>query len=132
MVKTGSPMARMQAPGVAAWFSLLFTGLFVLPIPAAAGAGPAYMEIPAYQAPNLTAVNTTLANATRAPAPALTPITLLHLELNETVPTGVRYMAFSPKIIEIAANPLLLVILAALIVAGAGGWYFLGRRGKGG
>jgi len=112
---------------------LLLPCLVSLLVPAIAAAGPQYMEIPAYQAPNLTIFNSSFLNGSPpSPVRTLAPITLLHLELNETTPSGVRYMAFGPKVIEIAVNPILIVILAILAAGGAAGWYILGRRRNGG
>ena len=127
------PVTGTRKIWMAGRLSMLVIGFLALSIPAA-GAGPQYMEIPAYQAPNLTGVNGSLLNSSPLLPlpPTLRPITLLHLELNETTPSGVRYMAFGPKVIEIAMNPILIVILAILAACGAAGWYILGRRRDGG
>jgi hypothetical protein len=111
--------------------SLLALGLLALSAPAASAVAQ-YWEIPAYQGLNLTAINGSRTNASQPVtiAPTLEPITLLHLEWNETTPSGVRYMAFGPKVIEIAVDPLLLAILAGLGGAAAGAWYLF-RRGPG-
>jgi hypothetical protein len=107
--------------------SLLVLGLLALSVPAASGAVPPFTEIPGYQAINLSAINLSSPNASHTITPSLEPITLLHLEWNETTPTGVRYMAFGPKVIKIAVDPILLVILVGLAGAVAGAWYFLGK-----
>jgi hypothetical protein len=125
------PVTETRKIWMAGRLSMLVIGFLALSIPAA-GAGPQYMEIPAYQAPNLTAVNGSLLNSSHLLPlpPTLRPITLLHLELNETTPSGVRYMAFGPKVIDISVSPILLVILAGFAVAAVGAWLMLGRRGK--
>jgi hypothetical protein len=107
--------------------------LLTLLAPAGAAAGPQYMGIPPFGTTNLTEFNSTFLNGSLpSPVRTLAPITLLHLELNETTPSGVRYMAFEPKVIEIAVNPILIVILAVLIAGAAGAWYILGRGRNGG
>jgi len=126
-------MERTQGMGIVAGLLLLLAGLLALPIPVAAGVNSQYMEIPAVQTLNTTAINSALPNGTLPYTftPTLAPVTLLHLELNETSPAGVRYMAFGPKVIEIAVSPILLVILVGMAGAAAGAWYFLGRRRNG-
>jgi len=93
-------MERTVRAGARIRFLLLLVGgLLALSIPVAADVAPQYMKIPAYQAINLTGINSSLPNGSLpfTFTPTLTPITLLHLELNETTPSGVRYMAFRPK-----------------------------------
>jgi hypothetical protein len=113
---------------------LLVGGLLALSIPVAADVAPQYMKIPAYQTLNLTAINSSLPNGSLpfTFTPTLTPITLLHLELNETTPSGVRYMmAFSPIVIDISVSPVLLVLLAGLVGVAEGAWFFFGRGRNG-
>jgi hypothetical protein len=113
--------------------SVLVAGLLVLSIPAAAVTGPQYLGMPPYETPNLTPINMSPPNGTHpfTFTPTLKPITLLHLELNETTPTGVRYMAFEPKVIDISVSPVFLAILAGLIGIAAGGGYMFRKRGNG-
>ena len=126
-------MERTQGMGIVARLLLLVAGLLALSIPVAAGVDPRYMEIPVVQALNTTAINSALPNGSLPfiLTPTMAPITLLHLELNETSPAGVRYMAFGPKVIEIAVSPVLLIILVGMAGAAAGAWYCLGRRRNG-
>ena len=111
---------------------LLLGGLLALSIPVAADIAPQYMKIP-NQTFNLTAINSTLPNGSLPYTftPTLTPITLLHLELNETTPSGVRYMVGSPKVIDISVSPILLVLLVGLVGVAEGVWFFFGRRRNG-
>jgi hypothetical protein len=124
-------MERTRRMGPLPGLALLMLVFLALPIPAAAGTGPQYMEIPVYQAPNLTVANSSIPNSSHLfpLPPTLRPITLLHLELNETTPSGVRYMAFGPKVIDVSVSPILLVVLAGLAGMAIGAWYLLRRRG---
>ena len=127
-------MERTVRAGARIRFLLLLVGgLLALSIPVAADVAPQYMKIPAYQTINLTAINSSLPNGSLpfSFTPTLTPITLLHLELNETTPSGVRYMAFSPKWIDISVSPVLLVLLVGLVGVAEGAWFFFGRRRNG-
>jgi len=82
---------------------------------------------------NITGINASVLNHTQLiGGPWLKPVTLLHLEWNGTTPTGVRYMAFDPKIIEISTTPLTLAILAGVACAVGAVWYLSRRRGDGG
>jgi hypothetical protein len=112
---------------------LLAAGLLALSVPVAADVAHQYMKIPAYQTINLSAINSSLPNGPLpiTITPTLTPITLLHLELNDTTGSGVRYMAFNPKVIDISVSPILLVLLAGLAGAAEGAWFFFGRKRRG-
>jgi hypothetical protein len=107
---------------------LLASCIIALSGPAMASDIQQYGWVPP-KTPDLTGYNATLLNATPAvPQPTLAPVTLLHLELNETTPSGVRYMAFGPKVIEVALSPVLLGLIVVLIAGAGGAWYILGRR----
>jgi len=112
---------------------LLAACLLAPAVPVSASVDPGYMEIPVAQTLNTTVINNTSPNGSLlfTGTQTLAPVILLHLELNETTPSGVRYMAFEPKVIEIAVSPILLVILAGLAGGGAGAWYILGRNQNG-
>ena len=109
--------------------ALMVAGLLALSAPVLAGAGPRDRIIPPFQTLNTTAINASLENGTLAYTivPTEKPLVLLHLELNETTPTGVRYMAFSPKIIEVAVSPIVPGILAIPAAAAAAAWFSFGR-----
>ena len=100
-----------------------------IPIPAAVTGSPSPPGIPADQTLNLTAINGSLPVS---PNPTLAPVTLLHLEMNQTSLPGERYMAFGPGVIELPASPVFLA-LPGLIAGGAAAAWFLarGRNGKG-
>jgi len=109
---------------------LLLGGLLALSSPVAADVASQYMKISTNQTLNFTAINSSLPNGSLPYnfTPTLTPITLLHLELNETTPSGVRYMVGSPKVIDISISPAFVVLLIGLIGVAEGVWFFFGRR----
>jgi hypothetical protein len=125
---------RLFCPYFMIILTILAAGPAVPCVAAAADNGPWFMERPSQSDLNLTNINGSLTNGS-LPAvvtPAATPITLLHLELNQTSLPGERYMAFGPSVIDIAVPPALLVILGIVAGGGAVAWYLLGRVGRNG
>jgi hypothetical protein len=127
-------LKRLFCPYFVIILSVLAAGPAVLSVPAAADTGPWFMERPSQSDLNLTNINGSLPNGS-LPAvvtPAATPITLLHLELNQTSLPGERYMAFGPSVIDIAVPPAILVLLGIVAGGGAAAWYLLGKEGRNG
>ena len=125
--------SRVRRTGISTVISLVVAGLALAAIPLGAGASPMGMVPPLETPLNLTAINSSLPNGT-LPAtftPAPTPITLVHLVLNQTSLPGERYMAFGPSVFDVSLSPILLVILVAGIGVAGGAWYFFGRRRRG-
>ena len=117
---------------VAAFASMVITGLAIPSIALAAGATlPAADEFLGKPI-NVTEINGALPNGT-LPAtftPAPTPITLVHLVLNQTSLPGERYMAFGPSVLDISIDPVLLTLIVGGIGVAAGAWYVFGRGRK--
>jgi hypothetical protein len=123
---------RRKGIGIATLASLVVAGLIIPSITLAANVSPQRMDDFLETTLNLTAINSSLPNGT-LPAtftPAPTPITLLHLILNQTSLPGERYMAFGPSVIEVAVSPILLVFLVGGVGAAAGAWYIFGKKRK--
>jgi hypothetical protein len=119
----------LKIAGVA-FISLVVAGLVIPSLTLVAGASPMGMVPPLETPLNLTAINSSLPNGT-LPAtftPAPTPITLVHLVLNQTSLPGERYMAFGPSVFDISLSPILLVLLVGGIGVAGGAWYVFGRR----
>lgn len=127
-------LQKMFCPYFMIILSVLAAGPAVLSIPATADTGPWFMESPSQSVLNLTNINGSFANG-MLPAvvpPAPTPITILHLELNQTSLPGARYMAFGPSVIEIAVPPVILFIFGIVAGGAAVAWYLLRREGRNG
>ncbi|HTY52749.1 MAG TPA: hypothetical protein VMB35_06100 [Methanomicrobiales archaeon] len=131
-------MVKGRVPGVfAAAIVLVIIASAVAPAMAGGEAGPWFGPGTMGQGLNLTAINGSVQGgsppARVAPVPA--PVTLLHLELNETSLPGPRYMAFGPSMIDISVPPALfgLLLLSGLLaVEAVAARYLLGREGKNG
>lgn len=62
----------------------------------------------------------------------LKPVTLFRAEWNETSLPGPRYMAFGPSVIAVTIDPLLLVVILAIVALCGLAWYiFRHRQGVG-
>ena len=121
---------RRKGIGIATLASLVVAGLIIPSITLAANVSPQRMDDFLETTLNLTAINSSLPNGT-LPAtftPAPTPITLLHLVLNQTSLPGEWYMAFGPSVFDISISPILLVLFVGGIGVAGGAWYFFGRR----
>jgi hypothetical protein len=57
-----------------------------------------------------------------------TPVTIYHFELEDTSMPGPREMAFGPRLIALAMDPMLIAVLIAGCAIIAGAWYLLPRR----
>ena len=117
---------------VAALASLVVTCLAIPSVALAGGASPPAADEFLGKPINVSGINSALPNGTLPVTftPAQTPITLVHLVLNQTSLPGERYMAFGPSVIDISIDPVLLTLLVGGIVAAAGAWYVFGRDRK--
>jgi len=131
-------MVKGRLPGVfAAIFVLVILASAVAPALAAGDGGPWFGPGTMGRGLNLTAINGSIRGGSPPARVAQTPapVTVLHLELNETSLPGPRYMAFGPSMIDISVPPALfgLLLLSGLLaVEAVAAWYLLGREGKNG
>ena len=56
------------------------------------------------------------------------PVTLFKAEWNETSLPGPRYMAFGPSVIAVTIDPLILVVILAILALCGIAWYILRHR----
>jgi len=56
------------------------------------------------------------------------PVTLFKAEWNETRLPGPRYMAFGPSVIAVTIDPLILVVILAILALCGIAWYILRHR----
>ncbi|HUK92614.1 MAG TPA: hypothetical protein VLU98_01110 [Methanomicrobiales archaeon] len=120
---------RCRRYAVAAFLSLALAGLAIPSIALAAGPSPPSADEFLGRPINISGINGALPNGT-LPArftPVPTPITLVHLVLNQTSLPGERYMSFGPSVFDISIDPVLLTLLVGGIVVAAGARYVFRR-----
>ena len=128
-------MVKGRLPGVfAAAIVLVIIASAVAPAMAGGEAGPWFGPGTMGQGLNLTAINGSIPGGSPQKVIATpTPVTLLHLELNETSLPGPRYMAFGPSMIDISVPPALfglLLLFGLLAVEAVAAWYLLREEGE--
>jgi|GEM_PF-3238081 len=115
-----------SSEGCTVLFLLLAISLIVLPITAREN-GPILTPAPELNITNFSA------GADMQPgdfAAGPTPITILHVELNQSTLPGPRDMGYGPSVIDLTIAPPLLAVIFVIILIGLGGWVVLIRRSK--
>lgn len=59
-----------------------------------------------------------------------TPVSILHIELNQSTLPGPRDMGYGPSVIDLSIAPQILAVIFTIILIGLGIWIVLKRRSE--